>query len=57
MKKWAFLVAMLLLTGSLSIPLSVSATDVPVDTEVATTLTEIQETTETTTSPTITEPI
>ena len=29
----------------------------PVDTEVATTLTEIQETTETTTSPTITEPI
>ena len=39
MKKWAFLVAMLLLTGSLSIPLSVSATDVPVDTEVATTLT------------------
>ena len=57
MKKWAFLVAMLLLTGSLSIPLSVSATDVHVDTEVATTLTEIQETTETTTSPTITEPI
>lgn len=57
MKKWAFLVAMLLLTGSLSIPLSVSATDVPVDTEVATTLTEIQKTTETTTSPTITEPI
>ena len=57
MKKWAFLAAMLLLTGSLSIPLSVSATDVPVDTEVATTLTEIQETTETTTSPTITEPI
>ena len=57
MKKWAFLVAMLLLTGSLSIPLSVSATDVSVDTEVVTTLTEIQETTETTTSPTITEPI
>ena len=57
MKKWAFLAAMLLLTGSLSIPLSVSATDVPVDTEVATTLTEIQETTETTTSPVITEPI
>ena len=57
MKKWAFLAAMMLLTGSLSIPLSVSATDVPVDTEVATTLTEIQETTETTTSPTITEPI
>lgn len=57
MKKWAFLVAMLLLTGSLSIPLSVSATDVPVDTEVTTTLTEIQETTETTTSPAITEPI
>lgn len=51
------LAAMMLLTGSLSIPLSVSATDVPVDTEVATTLTEIQETTETTTSPTITEPI
>lgn len=57
MKKWAFLAAMMLLTGSLSIPLSVSATDVPVDTEVATTLTEIQETTEMTTSPTITEPI
>lgn len=57
MKKWAFLAAMMLLTGSLSIPLSVSATDVLVDTEVATTLTEIQETTETTTSPTITEPI
>ena len=57
MKKWAFLAAMMILTGSLSIPLSVSATDVPVDTEVATTLTEIQETTETTTSPTITEPI
>ena len=57
MKKWAFLVAMLLLTGSLSIPLSASATDVPVDTEVTTTLTEIQETTETTTSPAITEPI
>ena len=57
MKKWAFLAAMMLLTGSLSIPLSVSATDVPVDTEVASTLTEIQETTETTTSPTITEPI
>ena len=57
MKKWAFLAAMMLLTGSLSIPLSVSATDVPVYTEVATTLTEIQETTETTTSPTITEPI
>lgn len=57
MKKWAFLAAMMLLTGSLSIPLSVSATDVPVDTEVATTLTEIQETIETTTSPTITEPI
>lgn len=57
MKKWAFLAAMMLLTGSLSIPLSVSATDVPVDTEVATTLTEIQETTETKTSPTITEPI
>ena len=57
MKKWAFLAAMMLLTGSLSIPLSVSATDVPVDTEVATTLTEIQETTETTTSPVITEPI
>ena len=54
MKKWAFLAAMMLLTGSLSIPLSVSATDVPVDTEVTTTLTEIQETT---TSPTITEPI
>lgn len=51
MKKWAFLAAMLLLTGSLSIPLSVSAT------EVVTTLTEIQETTETTTSPVITEPI
>lgn len=60
MKKWAFLVAMLLLTGSLSIPLSVSATDVPVDTEVTTTLTEIQEmteATEATTSPAITEPI
>lgn len=57
MKKWAFLVAMLLLTGSLSMPLSASATDVPVDTEVTTTLTEIQETTETTTSPAITEPI
>lgn len=54
MKKWAFLAAMMLLTGSLSIPLSVSATDVPVDTEVTTTLTEIQETT---TSPAITEPI
>ena len=54
MKKWAFLAAMMLLTGSLSIPLSVSATNVPVDTEVTTTLTEIQETT---TSPTITEPI
>ena len=57
MKKWTFLVAMLLLTGSLSMPLSASATDVPVDTEVTTTLTEIQETTETTTSPAITEPI
>lgn len=60
MKKWAFLVAMLLLTGSLSIPLSASATDVPVDTEVTTTLTEIQEmteATEATTSPAITEPI
>lgn len=57
MKKWAFLAAMMLLTGSLSIPLSVSATDVPVDTEVTTNLTEIQETTETTTSPAITEPI
>lgn len=60
MKKWAFLVAMLLLTGSLSISLSVSATDVPVDTEVTTTLTEIQEmteATEATTSPAITEPI
>lgn len=57
MKKWTFLVAMLLLTGSLSMPLSASATDVPVDTEVTTTLTEIQETTETTTSPVITEPI
>lgn len=57
MKKWAFLAAMMLLTGSLSIPLSVSATDVPVDIEVTTTLTEIQETTETTTSPAITEPI
>lgn len=57
MKKWAFLAAMMLLTGSLSIPLSVSATDVPVDTEVATTLTDIQETTETTTSPAITESI
>lgn len=57
MKKWAFLVAMLLLTGSLSMPISASATDVPVDTEVTTTLTEIQETTETTTSPAITEPI
>lgn len=54
MKKWAFLAAMMLLTGSLSIPLSVSATDVPVDTEVTTTLTEIQETT---TSPAITESI
>ena len=51
MKKWAFLAAMLLLTGSLSIPLSVSAT------EVVTTLTEIQKMTETTTSPVITEPI
>ena len=57
MKKWTFLVAMLLLTGSLSMPLSASATDVPVDTEVTTTLTEIQETTETTTSPAITKPI
>ena len=57
MKKWAFLVAMMLLTGSLSTLFPVSATDVPVDTEVTTTLTEIQETTETTTSPTITEPI
>lgn len=57
MKKWTFLVAMLLLTGSLSIPFPASAADVPVDTEVATTLTDIQETTETTTSPTITEPI
>ncbi len=57
MKKWAFLVAMLLLTGSLSIPFPASAADVPVDTEVATTLTDIQETTETTTSPVITEPI
>ena len=57
MKKWAFLVAMLLLTGSLSIPLSVSATDVSIDTEVVTTLTEIQKMTETTTSPVITEPI
>ena len=57
MKKWAFLVAMLLLTGSLSIPLSAGATDVSVDTKVVTTLTEIQETTETTTSPAITEPI
>ena len=57
MKKWAFLAAMMLLTGSLSIPLSVSATDVPVDIEVATTLTDIQETTETTTSPAITESI
>lgn len=54
MKKWAFLVAMLLLTGSLSTLFPVSATDVPVDTEVTTTLTEIQETT---TSPAITEPI
>ena len=57
MKKWAFLVAMMLLTGSLSTLFPVSATDVPVDTEVTTTLTEIQETTETTTSPAITEPI
>ena len=57
MKKWAFLAAMLFLTGSLSIPFPASAADVPVDTEVATTLTDIQETTETTTSPTITEPI
>ena len=57
MKKWAFLVAMLLLTGSLSIPFPASAADMPVDTEVATTLTDMQETTETTTSPTITEPI
>lgn len=57
MKKWAFLVAMMLLTGSLSMLFPVSATDVPVDTEVTTTLTEIQETTETTTSPAITEPI
>lgn len=54
MKKWAFLVAMLLLTGSLSIPFPASAADVPVDTEVTTTLTEIQETT---TSPAITESI
>ena len=43
MKKWAFLVAMLLLTGSLSIPLSASATDVPVDTEVTTTSLAITE--------------
>ena len=57
MKKWAFLAAMLFLTGSLSIPFPASASDVPVDTEVATTLTDMQETTETTTSPTITEPI
>ena len=57
MKKWACLVAMMLLTGSLSTLFPVSATDVPVDTEVTTTLTEIQETTETTTSPAITEPI
>ena len=57
MKKWAFLAAMLFLTGSFSIPFLASAADVPVDTEVATTLTDIQETTETTTSPTITEPI
>lgn len=57
MKKWAFLAAMLLLTGSLSTLFPASATDVPVDTEVTTTLTEIQETTETTTSPAITEPI
>ena len=57
MKKWAFLVAMMLLTGSLSTLFPVSATDVPVDTEVTTTLTEIQETTETTTSPAITKPI
>ena len=57
MKKWAFLAAMLFLTGSLSIPFPASAADVPVDTEIATTLTDIQETTETTTSPTITEPI
>lgn len=57
MKKWAFLAAMLFLTGSLSIPFPASAADVPVDTEVATTLTDMQETTETTTSPTITEPI
>lgn len=57
MKKWAFLAAMLFLTGSLSIPFPASAADVPVDTEVATTLTDIQETTETTTSPAITEPI
>lgn len=57
MKKWAFLAAMLFLTGSLSIPFPASAADMPVDTEVATTLTDIQETTETTTSPTITEPI
>ena len=57
MKKWAFLAAMLFLTGSLSIPFPASAADVPVDTEVTTTLAEIQETTETTTSPAITEPI
>lgn len=57
MKKWAFLAAMLFLTGSLSIPFPASAADMPVDTEVATTLTDMQETTETTTSPTITEPI
>ena len=57
MKKRAFLAAMLLLTGSLSTLFPASATDVPVDTEVTTTLTEIQETTETTTSPAITEPI
>lgn len=57
MKKRAFLAAMLLLTGSLSTLFPASATDVPVDTEVTTTLTEIQETTETTTSLAITEPI
>lgn len=57
MKKWAFLAAMLFLTGSLSIPFPASAADMPVDTEVATTLTDMQETTETTTSPVITEPI
>ena len=60
MKKWAFLAAMLLLTGSLSTLFPASATDMPVDTEVTTTLTEIQEmteATEATTSPAITEPI